>query len=133
APQAVDAEPGHPDSVAARVGLFDDGRGDDELDLAAVAQDREFERPVEIELDDPLDLFEPLDLGPVDAEDAVADLERGTLGGAAGQNAAYDRRRERLSDDAENTGEDDDREEEIRERSRRHHCGALAEPLVMEG
>ena len=82
--------------------------------------------------DDALHLAEALDGLAVDADDAVARQEASSLRGAAGSDDVDLRRSDALAEDAEDHGEDDDREHEIGDRSGGDDGRALAERLALE-
>ena len=73
---------------------------------------------------------EAVDLLAVDGEHQIARLEAGGLRGACRLHRIDARAGGLLADDHENAGENDDRQDEIRDRAGRHHGGARADRLV---
>src|SRR5688572_18878933 len=77
--------------------------------------------------DDALHVGEARDRAPVDGADQVARLEPGPLGGAAGLHDLNARRQDVAAADEGDAGKDQDGEQEIGDRPRRHDGGPLAD------
>ena len=122
-----------PDLAAAEPAvLFDAGRRYAQIHELAVATHDHCHRHARIELHRLLNVLEPLDGLPVDADDLVAGLDPGRLGGAVRDHLPDLGWRERLAVGHEKQRQHDDCEYEIGQRSGRDDRGALAEPLAMK-
>ena len=103
-----------------------------QLKFPAVPDDGERHRGAGVKLNGPDHLFEAFDRPPVYSHDYVAGLETCAFGSAAGNHAADIRRREGLSYRHEHPGQNDDRQQEIRERAGRDNERSLAQRFGIE-
>src|SRR5437879_7287474 len=103
-----------------------------QLQRGITALDGEGQGVAGTDADEALHVGEAADLLAVDGGDDVADLKARPLGGAAGFDLVDARRRARLAEEGEQTGEDDDRQNEIRDRTGGNDGRARADFLVME-
>ena len=123
---ALNAQQPESNDVAEMVGdLLALGRRRD-VDGLAAALDHEMERLIGAHADDALHLAEALDGLTVDADDLVARQEAGSLGGASGIDDIDLGRGDALAEQAEDRGEDHDRENEIGDRAGGDDGRALA-------
>ena len=79
------------------------------------------------------DIHEYVDRPAVDRQDAVAASQSRGFGCRPGHDLARDRRRGRRSDERRETGEDQDREQKVGDRPRRHDQRALPHRLRGKG
>lgn len=111
---------------------FNDIRNRREDDLPAVASDNNLERLSGGNLYNLPDLLEAFDFGPTNTEEVIAFFQACPFRRAPLHHLADIGRRKRLTHDAEQPGQNDDSEQEIRERTSKHDSGALPDCLVVE-
>src|SRR6185437_15689748 len=107
-------------------------RGPLQLDDAIAALDRELHRFARVRANDALHVGKAVDLAAVDGSDDVTDLETRGRRRAARFDLVNARRSARLAEKGEETGENENRQDEIGNRTGGDDSGARAHLLVVE-
>ncbi len=119
-------------AIAKPVGDLGPARGDLQGNRLALALHDQRHRDARVQANQLLYVLEALDAPAIDADDHIAGMDAARLGGAARLHLADFGRRERLAIGHEQQGQDDDREDEVRDRPAGNNRRPLPETLAVK-